>query len=382
MKLLRALGLFAVLILMLSSAALAQDTTEEPAGTEEAPAPTLAPTAAPAEQDATPVAGPGREIEIGATVEGTLGPDSPTIIYNFIAHAGDVVAITMASSDVDSYLRLGDQRGNQLLADDDGADDLDARIGPVRLPEDGAYVVIASSFDNFVSEGAQVEVGDFELSIASYEPEAISIPVEIDGALEEGEVLHLFSFEGRMGDILRITLDSDDFDPLLVLTEANNISAATIRDDDSGEDLNSLIAPYIVPVSGTYYLTAISYRSDDGGDYALGIAPLEAQPLAYGESADVSLSREDMPAAIFSFEAAEGDSIDVLVESATELDTTLTLLGPDGSQVAFNDDTTARNPALTGQALPGAGTYTLVVQPFSRGASGDITVSLAQSGAQ
>ena len=288
----------------------------------------------------------------------------------------------MASSDVDSYLRLGDQRGNQLLADDDGADDLDARIGPVRLPEDGAYVVIASSFDNFVSEGAQVEVGDFELSIASYEPEAISIPVDIEGTLEEGEVLHLFSFEGRMGDILRITLDSDDFDPLLVLTEANNISAATIRDDDSGEDLNSLIAPYIVPVSGTYYLTAISYRSDDGGDYALGIAPLEAQPLAYGESADVSLSREDMPAAIFSFEAAEGDSIDVLVESATEVDTTLTLLGPDGSQVAFNDDTTARNPALTGQALPGAGTYTLVVQPFSRGASGDITVSLAQSGAQ
>ena len=379
MNLLRGLGLFAILVFMLSSVALAQDATEEPAGTEEVP--TAAPTAAPA-QDSTTPAGPGREIEIGATVEGTLGPDSPAVIYNFIGQAGDVVAITMESSDLDSYLRLGDQRGNQLLLDDDGADDLNARIGPVRLPEDGAYVVVASSFDNVVSEGAEIEVGDFTLTITAFEPEEISYPIEVEGELDEDEVLHLYSFEGTMGDILRISLDSEDFDPLVVLAEANNLSAPVVRDDDSGEDLNSLIVPYVVPVTGTYYLTAISYRSDDGGDYTLGIEQLEAEPLAYGESADVSLSREEQPAAIFSFEAAEGDTIDIIVESATELDTTLTLLGPDGSQVAFNDDTTGRNPALLGQALPGAGTYTLIVQPFTGSNSGDITVQLAQSAVQ
>ena len=378
MKWLRALGLFAVLVLMLSSAALAQDAIEEPAGIEETPA--QAPTPAP--EGATPAAGPGREIEIGATVEGVLGPDSPAVIYNFIAHAGDVVAITMESSDVDAYLRLGDQRGNQLLADDDGADDLNARIGPVSLPEDGAYVVIASSFDNVVSEGAQVEVGDFTLSITAYEPEELSYPAEVEATLDDGEVLHLYSFEGSVGDILRISLDSDDFDPLLVLAEANNLSAPMIRDDDSGEGLNARIVPYIVPASGTYYLTAISYRSDDGGDYTLSIEPLEPQPLAYDETAELSLSRAEQPAGIFSFEAAEGDTVDIVVESATELDTTLTLLGPDGAQVAFNDDSTGRNPALIGQVLPGAGSYTLVVQPFAGGNSGDITVRLAQSGAQ
>ena len=376
MKLLRAMGFFAVLVLVLSSAVLAQDATEEPAGTEEAPTP------APALEGATPAAGPGREIEIGATVEGTLSPDSPTVLYNFIAQAGDLVAITMESSDVDSYLRLGDQRGNQLLFDDDGADDLDARIGPVRLPEDGAYVVIASSFDNVVSEGAEIEVGDFTLSLTAYEAEAISYPAEVEGTLEDGEVLRLYSFEGRMGDVLRISLDSEDFDPLLALAEANNISAPMIRDDDSGGDLNSLIVPYIVPVSGAYTLTAVSYRSDDGGDYTLGIELLEPQSLAYDETAELSLSREEQPGGIFNFEAAEGDAIDIVVESTTELDTTLTLLGPDGSQVAFNDDTTGRNPALIGQVLPGTGTYTLVVQPFTRGGSGDITVRLAQSAAQ
>ncbi len=372
MKWLRALGLVALLALMLSSAVLAQDATEEPAGQAEAP--TQMPTAAPA-------AGPGREIQIGATVEGTLGPDSPTVIYNFIANAGDVVTITMESSDVDSYLRLGDQRGNQLLFDDDSASDLDARIGPVRLPEDGAYVVIASSFDNVVSDGAEVEVGDFTLTITPYEPDAITYPATVEGTLEADAVLSVYSFEGRTGDIIRISLDSEDFDPLLMLTEANNVTSPTIRDDDSGPELNSLIAPYIIPASGTYFLTAVDLDGSGGGDYTLGIELLEPTPLAYSELAELSLSRQEQPAGIYRFEAAEGDIVDIIVESPTELDTTLTLLGPDGSQVAFNDDTTGRNPALIGQALPGAGSYTIVVQAFSRSNSGDITVQVAPSAA-
>lgn len=366
MKLLRILGLLTVLMLLVSSA-LAQDATEEPT------APAVEPTAAP------PPAGPGREIEIGETVEGTLSPDSSAIIYNFIAEAGDVVTITMQSSDVDSYLRLGDQRGNQLLLDDDGADDLDARIGPVQLPENGAYVVIASSFDNVISEGVDFEVGDFTLTITSYEPDEISVPAEVEGTLEDEEGLHIYRFEGTMGQVLSISLNSDDFDPLLMLTEADNLSSPTVRDDDSGPDLNALIVPYIVPVTGNYFLSAISYRENVGGDYTLAVTPLEAEPLSYGDSVDLSLSRDEMPVAVFSFDAADGDVVDIIVESATELDTTLTVLGPDGAQVAFNDDTTGRNPAVTGLALPGAGTYTFVVQPFTRGRSGDITVQLAES---
>lgn len=377
MNLLRAFGLFAILIWMLSSAALAQDATEEP--TEDAH--TSAPTAAPGQESAVS-AGPGREIQMGATVEGTLSPDSPSVIYNFIAKAGDIVAITMESSDLDSYLRLGDQRGNELLYDDDGADDLNARIGPVHLPEDGAYVIIAGSFDNVVSEGAQVEAGDFTLSLTAYEPEEISYPAEVEATLEDGEVLQLYSFEGTVGDVLRISLVSEDFDPLLVLAEASNINTPMIRDDDSGDGDNSLIVPYIVPVTGTYYLTAISYRSDYGGDYTLTVTPLEPQSIAYGDTAELSLSRNDQSVGLFSFEAEADDSVDIVVESATELDTTLTLLGPDGAQIAFNDDTTGRNPALTGQALPGTGIYMVVVQPFTRGASGDITVRLALAGAQ
>lgn len=369
MKLIRALGLFVLLAFMLSSAVLAQDATEEPAGEADLPTPL------PAEA----VAGPGREIQIGTTVTGTLGPNSPTVIYNFIAQAGYVVTISMESSLIDSYLRLGDQRGNQLLADDDSGEDLNARIGPVRLPEDGAYVVIASSFENAVSEGAGSDIGDFTLTVTAYEPEAISIPATVEGTLASGEVLTIYSFEASMGDILRISLDSDDFDPLVTLTEANNITSPTLRDDDSGPGHNALIVPYIVPASGTYYLTAVNFDSRDSGDYTLTVEILEPTPIAYDDVAEASLTYHDQAAGIYLFEAAEGEIIDIVVESPTDLDTTLTVLGPDGSQVAFNDDAVGRNPALLGLELPGAGNYTFVVQPFSRNSSGDITVQVAPS---
>src|SRR5690606_10696742 len=126
-------------------------------------------------------------------------------VYHFIAEAGQIVTITMSSNDLDAYLRLGDQRGNQLLFDDDSADDLDARIGPVQLPESGAYVVIASSFHNIVWEGADIETGKFTLTLTANEPEEISYPAEIEGTLADGEVLHLYSFEGTMGDVLSIS---------------------------------------------------------------------------------------------------------------------------------------------------------------------------------
>lgn len=353
MNLLRPLALTIALALLLPFAVLAQDTTTQP--------------------------GPGREIEIGATVLGTLTPQSQTVVYHFIAEAGDVVAITMESRDVDAYLRLGDERGNELLSDDDSASDLNARIGPVRLPENGAYVIVASTFDNIVSDGTEVEVGDFTLTVTAYEPEEISYPVEIKDTLEDGEVLRLYSFEATAGDVLSISLNSDDFDPLLVVHEAGTVNAPSVRDDDSGPGRNALIVPYIVPTTGTYFLRATSFDEEIGGDYSLVITPLEAESLSYGDSVEITIARDQTPAGVFSFEAAEGDTVDIVVESPTELDTTLTLLGPDGARVAFNDDTTGRNPALIAQTLPEDGTYTFVVQPFARGASGEVRVHLALS---
>lgn len=352
-----------VFALSMTSAAFAQDATEEPTGAAAAPA-------------AQP--GPGREIPVGQTVQGTLGPDSPTVVYNFVAQAGDIVTIAMESTDVDSYVRLGDQRGNQLLYDDDGGDDLDARIGPVRLPEDGAYVVIASSFRNIVSEGVEVESGSFSVTVTAYEPEAITYPATIEGTLGGDEILHVYSFEGRMGDVLRISLDSPAFDPLLMLTQANNISAPTLRDDDSGPDLNALLVPYVLPVSGTYLLTAVSVDGNVG-DYALNISTLDPTPITSGEPVSLTLSRDDIAAGVFSYTAGEGETVDIIVESPTELDSTLTVLGPDGSQVAFNDDTSGRNPALLALPLPGAGNYTLIVQPFRRGNGGDITIQIGEA---
>lgn len=331
-----------------------------------------------AAQDATPNP-PGLSLEPGVTVTGMFGPDAQSLIYSFSAQAGDIVSMTMRSDQIDSYLRLDDARGNALLSDDDSANDLDARIGPLRLPEDGVYLVVASTFDYVVSDGFDTALGDFTLTLMDHEPDEISYPSTVKATLEDGETLHLYAFEATRGDVLSLALNADAFNPLLALTDTHNISKPPLRDDDSGPDKNAHIVPYIVPESGPYLLTAVSADEATGGDYVLSIAPLESERIAYGERVDVTLARDETPAAVFSFEAAAGDVVDIRVESPTELDTTLTLIGPDGAQVADNDDASGRDPALIARALSEAGTYTFVVQPFTRGFGGDITVELAQS---
>jgi len=63
----------------------------------------------------------------------------------FTGVAGQRIVITMSSQELDSYLILLDPDGNSLAQDDDGADDLDARIDVI-LPVDGTYTVYANSY--------------------------------------------------------------------------------------------------------------------------------------------------------------------------------------------------------------------------------------------
>jgi len=321
---------------------------------------------------------PGEPLAYGEVVQGQLTEENPAVLYHFAGEAGDIVAITMRSDQVDPYLRLMDTAGNVLVFDDDGAGDLDARIGPVVLPEDGLYVIVASSFEAIVSEQAEIETGRFELDVTLYEALPIGYPGEFEDVLGRDEALKVYWLEGETGDILRLSLESDDFDPLLVISEADHLAQPVARDDDSGGDLNALIVPFVVPASRPYLLTVTGYRRYNTGAYRLRIEVLEAQALAFGETVETTLSSEQQ-AVIYTFEGRANERVDIVVEAADRLDTTLTLFGPDGEQLAFSDDANGLNPEVRGQPLPEDGTYRILVQPFRRGSTGALTVTLSLS---
>jgi hypothetical protein len=368
--------LIATFALSLAGAALAQDETEIP---EVEATATEAATDEPTQQVAPDGNFDAKPIDIGAPVTDTLTITSPVVVYSFEGSAGDIIAITMTSDVVDSFLRMADSQGNLLMFDDDGGSRLNARIGPIMLPADATYLVVATTFDAVMSEGAEAELGAFTVTIDSYEAEPIRVPAQAQGELSEDAPLLVYSFEATMGDTLLVSLDSEDFDTFLTVEQTSNLNGLTLSDDDSGSDTNSLIVPYIVPETGTYFAIVSNYGDESVGDFVLNISPLTAADIAYGDSEETALSRFS-PVLIYSFSGTEGDVIEVTVEAPDELDTTLTLLGPDGAQIAYNDDLVGRNPGIQGLQLPQNGTYKVVVQPFVPGTTGDLTLTLAESG--
>ena len=90
----------------------------------------------------------GGPIRYGATVAGRLAVPGQQDRWQFEAAAGDVVTITLASADFDSFLALFDAMGNQLVNDDDGAGGLNAAIRRHRLGQAGVYTIVARALGN------------------------------------------------------------------------------------------------------------------------------------------------------------------------------------------------------------------------------------------
>jgi hypothetical protein len=84
-----------------------------------------------------------------------------------------------------------------------------------------------------------------------------TLPVQADTLLEEmGEITPAeasYRFDGVAGQAITITLDSDDFDPVLVLLDSSENEIAS--NDDFGGTLNSTIIVEL-PADDTYTVIA------------------------------------------------------------------------------------------------------------------------------
>lgn len=80
----------------------------------------------------------------------------------------------------------------------------------------------------------------------------------------------------QAGQRYRISLDSDDFDPVLKLYRSTS-EAPVAENDDGGESLNSRLS-FMPEVSGDYVLRATSFGTDGRGAYAARVETLAPLP--------------------------------------------------------------------------------------------------------
>ncbi|MCW6037834.1 PPC domain-containing protein [Spirulina subsalsa FACHB-351] len=92
---------------------------------------------------------------------------------------------------------------------------------------------------------------------------------ESDAKLEDGSFYDLYTFPGEAGQRVRIRLESEDFDPYLVLFNSQGEKLAD-ADDISPEDWNAELE-YLLPEDGVYQVIVNSYNPEGRGEYNLVI---------------------------------------------------------------------------------------------------------------
>ncbi|MBD2108863.1 pre-peptidase C-terminal domain-containing protein [Nodosilinea sp. FACHB-13] len=124
-----------------------------------------------------------------------------------------------------------------------------------------------------------------------------------DTVLEEAGTIYpaesTYTFEGTAGQVMTITLASEDFDPVLSLTGPDETEIAS--NDDFGGTLNSTIIIEL-PEDGTYTVVARSF-SGQGGDYDLVVRTSTEFEVTYAEAEALALA-EDYTGAIAAYTEA------------------------------------------------------------------------------
>ena len=130
------------------------------------------------------------------------------------------------------------------------------------------------------------EIGD-TFDSEGIEPLSISMGEQLQGVLElivldesldeassesaDGDAMHVYTLEGlNPGDIIQVTMDSDDFDTYLYLLDADNQEVIVVNDDFEGSLSRSRITFEVIE-DVRYQVVAASFANAGSGSYSLSI---------------------------------------------------------------------------------------------------------------
>lgn len=300
----------------------------------------------------------GSALRYGDTVVNTISEETPEVYYSFRAQRGDVITLTMRRDfgELDPVVKIVNARLS-IVAQNDDAIGMDARIENFIVQETGSYAIIATRYNN--------TTGSFLLTLerADDSGEGVSPQVAIrlsagqpmEGELTEERYQLYYTFNAQKDDIitLRMTRLNGSIDTFVALANAG-LQELITNDDVSSSTQNSEIAEYRIPADGVYFVIATRYEREAGttiGRYRLELvsrgnvfdtAAGEARRINYGMSLSGVIN--DNPAEIlYVFYGVEGD---VITSTLNRLDGDLIPL------LTVMDE--SRTPLATGAAIEGS----------------------------
>ena len=347
-------------------------------------------------------------IAFGETIEGGLtGSDAGSDhrqsygdCYTFSAAEGDRVAVTLASTDFDTYLYLVNPAGRLIASNDDRSEDSNSRIpdsGSLALSDGGVHTIEVAAY---TSSGS----GAYSLSLARASDSTaltcstIALGQTVSGTLDlgdggsrnrSGSRADCYTFSGEAGSRLTFAMDSLDFDTFLFLMDAESEVIDSNDDGPAGTDSRMTVT---LPTTREYTLEATSWSETGEGTYTLSVTreaistSLTCSTISLGQAVSGELAATDgtssnrlgSQADCYAFAAPSDERITVSL-SSDDFDAYLYIQDASGEVLDFNDDDgRGTDSRISGFSVSASTTYTFEATSWGEGATGAYTISLSQ----
>lgn len=355
-------------------------------------------------------------IRPGESVTGRLSASDPTLgdgshydVWRFPVQARHRYRVTLRSDDFDAYLSVGANTAENCgdcTNDDDGAGGTDAQV-EFTGRADGTYQIRANSYD----EG---ETGEYQLTledegvVEGHEgheeaPEAgtpIGLGEPVTGTLARGDrkIDHSYSdtwtYQGREGETITVTLRSEDFDAYLTLGEYEGGECRGMDGNDNGAGGTDSRITIELPNDGAFHIHVSSVDQGDTGAYTLlvervtdresGVPPM---PISPGETLDGRLTESDTREADGSyrdawiFRGGVGETFTITMRSE-DVDAFLhvgRMAGDEWELLESDDDGAGEGNARVTITLPMNGEYLIRAGSYDPDETGAYTLQLERS---
>ncbi len=252
----------------------------------------------------------GPPLYLGEPVSGEITSAAPEVPYTFEGRAGDSITIAMTASGqgLDSYLRLRYPDGTEV-SDDDSGGNLNSLLGPVRLPVDGTYTVIATRFGGL--EGNST--GPYTLVVNAAQVKPLELNETLTFDLNAEQPVMFFSYPGGSGQTFSLVAQGfgGDADFNINVRDANN---GYVNGTWGNADGQAIIDPLVLGHAGDYMFVVTrqardpSQASTASVRIGLTLRAIVTMPLAIGETVSGALD-DGTPSVHYSFEAQAGDML-------------------------------------------------------------------------
>lgn len=312
-----------------------------------------------------------RELTGTITPGGAAVPISITRIgqnarYTFTGTAGQTVSAGLTAATISNgAASIIKPDGSTLVGPtsfNTGGGALDSQV----LPTTGTYAILV--------DPSGVATGNVTLTL--YNTPDVTGPITIDGATVTPTLTvpgqrARYTFSGTAGQLLNLGLSSVSISSSLVsILKPDGTTLVSSSFNTSGGSLD----PSALPTTGTYIIVLDPDSLNTGSMTLTLSSPMTGTLTLDGASVPVNLTRVGQTAR-YTFSGTSGQWVSLGMTGVTINFSSVVLLNPSGTQLAFTSVSTSGGGLEPPSTLPTTGTYTIVVDPSGTN-TGTITLKL------